>query len=164
MTTSEINFRTLPSRSDLTLKDIIKTLPKECFQQNQRKAWSRALVNVLMVGLGYAGLALAPWYFLPLFWVFTGTGLTGFFVIAHDCGHRSFAKRRWVNDLVGHIFMMPLIYPFHGWRIKHIITIFTLITSNKITPGDQLPPKDTKVGEVLDSQCFKDLPKIAFGG
>ena len=66
MTTSEINFRTLPSRSDLTLKDIIKTLPKECFQQNQRKAWSRALVNVLMVGLGYAGLALAPWYFLPL--------------------------------------------------------------------------------------------------
>jgi len=32
---------------------------------------------------------------------FTGTALTGFFVIAHDCGHRSFAKRRWVNDLVG---------------------------------------------------------------
>ncbi|WP_009634267.1 fatty acid desaturase [Synechocystis sp. PCC 7509] len=119
MTTSAINVSTLPSRSDLTLKDIIKTLPKECFQQNQRKAWSRALINVLMVGLGYVGLAFAPWYFLPLLWVFTGTGLTGFFVIAHDCGHRSFAKRRWVNDLVGHIFMMPLIYPFHGWRIKH---------------------------------------------
>jgi len=42
-----------------------------------------------------------------------------FFVIAHDCGHRSFAKRRWVNDLVGHLFLLPLIYPFHSWRILH---------------------------------------------
>ena len=74
MTTSEINFQSVPSaisKSDISLKDIIKTLPKECFQQNQRKAWSRAIVNVLMVGLGYAGLIYAPWYFLPLLWVFT---------------------------------------------------------------------------------------------
>jgi len=35
-----------------------------------------------------------------------------------DCGHRSFAKQRWVNDLVGHLFML-LIYPFHSWRILH---------------------------------------------
>jgi acyl-lipid omega-6 desaturase (Delta-12 desaturase) len=67
----------------------------------------------------YFSLTIAPWFLLPLAWIFTGTALTGFFVIAHDCGHRSFAKRRWVNDLVGHIFMMPLIYPFHSWRIKH---------------------------------------------
>jgi omega-6 fatty acid desaturase (delta-12 desaturase) len=24
-----------------------------------------------------------------------------------------------VNDLVGHLFMLPLIYPFHSWRILH---------------------------------------------
>lgn len=105
--------------SDLRLKDIIKSLPKECFQQNKRKAWTRALASVFMVALSYFFLAIAPWYLLPLAWIFTGTALTGFFVIGHDCGHRSFAKRRWVNDLVGHLFMMPLIYPFHSWRIKH---------------------------------------------
>ncbi|HCF26482.1 MAG TPA: fatty acid desaturase, partial [Cyanobacteria bacterium UBA11049] len=107
------------SDSDFRLKDIVKTLPKECFQKNRFRAWSRAIANILMVVLGYAGIALAPWYFLPLLWIFTGTALTGFFVIGHDCGHRSFAKRRWVNDLVGHIFMLPLIYPFHSWRILH---------------------------------------------
>ncbi|KJH72049.1 fatty acid desaturase [Aliterella atlantica] len=106
-------------KADITLKNIINTLPKECFQQNRRKAWSKAAINLLLVSLGYAGIALSPWYLLPLAWIFTGTGLTGFFVIAHDCGHRSFAKRRWVNDLVGHLFMLPLIYPFHSWRIKH---------------------------------------------
>jgi acyl-lipid omega-6 desaturase (Delta-12 desaturase) len=105
--------------SPLKLKHIVKALPRECFQKNQTKAWSMLAINVLMVCIGYVGLAIAPWYLLPLVWVFTGTGLTGFFVIGHDCGHRSFAKRRWVNDLVGHIFMLPLIYPFHGWRILH---------------------------------------------
>lgn len=107
------------SNSDIRLKDILKTLPRECFQQDRRKAWSRALTSLLMVGLGYAGIAIAPWFLLPLVWIFTGTALTGFFVIAHDCGHRSFAKRRWVNDLVGHLFLLPLIYPFHSWRILH---------------------------------------------
>jgi omega-6 fatty acid desaturase (delta-12 desaturase) len=105
--------------SDLKLKDIIKTLPRECFAKKPGKAWTGVLLSVLMVGLGYATIAIAPWFLLPLTWIFTGTALTGFFVIAHDCGHRSFANRRWVNDLVGHIMMMPLIYPFHPWRIGH---------------------------------------------
>jgi len=101
------------------LKDILKTLPRECFQQNQLRAWCSLLINVFMVCLGYAGLALSPWFLLPCVWLFTGTALTGFFVIAHDCGHRSFAKRRWVNNLVGHLLMLPLIYPFHSWRLLH---------------------------------------------
>jgi omega-6 fatty acid desaturase (delta-12 desaturase) len=122
MTTSIIKTQEINndlSNSELRLRDIIKTLPKECFQLNRRKAWTQAIINVLMVALGYYSLAISPWFLLPIAWIFTGTALTGFFVIGHDCGHRSFAKRRWVNDLVGHIFMMPLIYPFHSWRIKH---------------------------------------------
>jgi acyl-lipid omega-6 desaturase (Delta-12 desaturase) len=108
-----------PLPADLRLKDILKTLPKECFQKDQTKAWFSVIVNVLMVTLGYVSIAYSPWFLLPFAWIFTGTALTGFFVIGHDCGHRSFAKRRWVNDLVGHLAMMPLIYPFHCWRILH---------------------------------------------
>ncbi|MBW4503270.1 MAG: fatty acid desaturase [Scytonema hyalinum WJT4-NPBG1] len=122
MTTSTINSQKSAydfGNSDLKLKDIIKTLPKECFEQDRRKAWTKVLTSVLMVGLGYFSLTIAPWFLLPLAWIFTGTALTGFFVIGHDCAHRSFAKRRWVNDLVGHFMMMPLIYPFHSWRIQH---------------------------------------------
>lgn len=119
LTTKRPNTASGDSNSEIRLKDIVKSLPKECFIQDSRRAWLRVLTNVLMVVIGYVGLGLAPWYTLPFFWIFTGTALTGFFVIAHDCGHRSFAKRRWVNDLVGHIFMLPLIYPFHSWRILH---------------------------------------------
>lgn len=101
------------------LQDILKTLPRECFERNPRKAWTGVLLNILMVALGYGAIALAPWFLLPFAWIFTGTALTGFFVIGHDGGHRSFAKQTWLNDLVGHLFMLPLIYPFHSWRLLH---------------------------------------------
>lgn len=116
--TLPLNSTVAPS-SPLRLKDILKTLPKHVFQKDMGKAWSMVLVNVLMVGLGYAAVAIAPWFLLPFAWIFLGTALTGFFVLAHDCGHRSFAKRRWVNDVVGHILLLPLLYPFHSWRILH---------------------------------------------
>lgn len=109
----------ISASATLQLKDIIKTLPRECFQKDRRKAWTSVVINVLMVGLGYWAISIAPWYLLPSAWIFTGTALTGLFVIGHDCGHRSFANRKWVNDLVGHLTMLPLIYPFHSWRILH---------------------------------------------
>ena len=122
MTTSIINSHNQPLKveaSDLKLQDIVKSLPKECFKISPFKAWVEVIISVLMVSLGYFTLAVAPLYILPLGWVFTGTALTGFFVIGHDCGHRSFSKSIWVNDLVGYIMFMPLVYPFHPWRICH---------------------------------------------
>lgn len=119
VTTENIANLRLSTDADLRLKDIIKTLPQKCFQKDRRKAWSSVLISILAVTLGYVAIASLPWFLLPFAWIFTGTALTGLFVIAHDCGHRSFAKRRWVNDWVGHILMLPLIYPFHSWRILH---------------------------------------------
>lgn len=124
MTISAIKEQTLSPTSTATtdtlrLKDIVRALPREVFVKNRRKAWALVLVNVLMVCLGYWSLASVPWFLVPPLWIFTGTALTGFFVIGHDCGHRSFANRRWVNDIVGHLAFAPLIYPFHSWRILH---------------------------------------------
>ncbi len=113
------NLKSPQSESDFHLRDIVKTLPREVFIKNQRKAWTAVILNISLVIIGYVGLAFSPWYLLPFCWIFTGTALTGFFVLGHDCGHRSFANRRWVNDWVGHLMFLPLIYPFHGWRLGH---------------------------------------------
>lgn len=147
MTTSTINSQKSAydfGNSNLKLKDIIKSLPRECFEQDRRKAWTKVLLSVLMVGLGYVSLTIAPWFLLPLVWIFTGTALTGFFVIGHDCAHRSFAKRRWVNDLVGHLMMMPLIYPFHSWRIQHN---YHHAHTNKLDEDNAWHPITTKLYE-----------------
>lgn len=42
-----------------------------------------------------------------------------FFVIGHECGHRSFHENNLVEDIVGTLAFMPIIYPFEPWRIKH---------------------------------------------
>lgn len=119
-TTEKFVHASIPSaNANIQLKDVIKTLPKECFQKDRRKAWSSVLITISAVSLGYLGITNLPWFLLPIAWIFTGTALTGLFILAHDCGHRSFAQRRWVNDWVGHILMLPLIYPFHSWRILH---------------------------------------------
>lgn len=104
---------------DLRLKHVIQTLPSELFLKDSRRAWGQVLTSTTMLAIGYFVTTYSPWYLLPLAWVFTGTALTGFFVIGHDCGHRSFSNRKWLNNLVGHLVFLPLIYPFHGWRIGH---------------------------------------------
>ena len=58
--TKEANLNTVSAvtTDTLRLKDILRTLPREVFAKNRRKAWTLVLVNVLMVGLGYWGLSL----------------------------------------------------------------------------------------------------------
>ena len=43
----------------------------------------------------------------------------GLHCIAHDCGHGSFSRSRKLNYAIGHISLLPLIYPFHAWRHVH---------------------------------------------
>lgn len=105
--------------NDLKISDIVRTIPKSCFQKDWRKACVSIGITLSTVAIGYSAIVLSPWFLLPITWFFTGTALTGLFVIAHDCGHRSFAKQRWINDWVGHVMMLPLIYPFHSWRLLH---------------------------------------------
>lgn len=113
------SFRSAQQDNAPQLRNIIQSLPKACFEQDPIQAWKGVALSVLFVALGYGAIIFSSWFLLPLAWILTGTALTGFFVIAHDCGHRSFAKQRWVNDWVGHLFLLPLMYPFHSWRILH---------------------------------------------
>lgn len=106
-------------KSDLKIEDIIKTIPSELFKKNTLKSWVYFWANVIIVVIGYYLLSIAPWFLIPVLWLLVGTGLTGFFVLAHDCGHYMFSKKRWVNHFVGHLLMMPLLYPFHCWRLRH---------------------------------------------
>ncbi|RZB55731.1 Omega-6 fatty acid desaturase, chloroplastic, partial [Glycine soja] len=104
---------------DVTLKDVINSLPKEVFEIDDVKAWKSVLISVTSYALGIFLISKAPWYLLPLAWAWTGTAITGFFVIGHDCAHKSFSSNKLVEDIVGTLAFMPLIYPYEPWRFKH---------------------------------------------
>jgi len=45
--------------------------------------------------------------------------MTGIWVLAHECGHQSFTKYKWLNDSVGWVLHSLLLVPYHSWRITH---------------------------------------------
>eukprot|EP00891_Asterochloris_glomerata_P002645 jgi/Astpho2/2645/Aster-06996 len=104
---------------DVTLGQIIKSMPQEVFEVKPLKAWSAVCITLASVAVSLYLISISPWYMLPLAWAFAGTAFTGFFVVGHDCGHRSFSKNKLLEDIVGTLAFAPLIYPFEPWRIKH---------------------------------------------
>jgi omega-3 fatty acid desaturase (delta-15 desaturase) len=105
-----------------TMNDLMKAIPEECFEKSL--AWSTfyCLRDFAIVALLY--------HFQPNFFEFGLAGkfvwwnVVGFygwclFVVGHDCGHGTFSKYAWVNEIVGHITHAPLLVPYNGWRITH---------------------------------------------
>lgn len=104
---------------DVKVGDIVRTFPKEVYNLDHGKAWRALATTFSSSALAWMFIAAAPWYLLPAAWFVAGTACTGLFVIGHECGHRIFHRNRLVNDMVGHLVMTPLIYPFEPWRIMH---------------------------------------------
>jgi omega-6 fatty acid desaturase (delta-12 desaturase) len=105
--------------SNVTLKDIMDTLPKEVFEKSYFKGAFACLTTFVFTALGMYLIHLAPWYLLPIMWILAGTAACGLFVLGHDCGHRSLFPSVWVNDIVGTVLLSVLVYPYHPWRIQH---------------------------------------------
>lgn len=103
-----------------TLQELKAAIPPECFQPHLGKSFFYFFRDILIIGLLYAvANYLDSWFFWPIFWLMQGTMFWALFVVGHDCGHQSFSKYRWLNDLMGHICHTPILVPYHGWRISH---------------------------------------------
>lgn len=118
---TQFGFRSIGKElpGDVTLQDIIKSMPPEVFELNMWRAWSAVFIAVASFAASLYLISISPAPLLPFAWALSGTAMTGWFVIGHDCGHRSFCKNKLIEDIVGTIMFMPLIYPFDPWRIKH---------------------------------------------
>jgi len=108
-----------PLPKDVTIQQIMDSLPREVYEKSNLKAMMEVTTTFVFTALGLYSIYLSPWYLLPLAWIFTGTAGCGLFVIGHDCGHRSMFTSRFLNDLVGTLTLTLLVYPYHPWRIQH---------------------------------------------
>lgn len=109
-------------RQDLpfTLADVRAAIPDHCFQPNTARSLAYAFWDIgVVTGLFFLAATIDSWWFYPIYWVAQGTMFWALFVIGHDCGHGSFSKYKWLNNLVGHITHSFILVPYHGWRISH---------------------------------------------
>lgn len=103
-----------------TLTDVIRSIPPRCFRRDMRLAYSELALTVIAVTTGFlAAYIVRSVWLLPVFWAYTGTAMTGLFILGHECAHQTFSAHRRVNALIGHLVLLPLLYPYHGWRITH---------------------------------------------
>ncbi|MFQ4146349.1 fatty acid desaturase [Chlorogloeopsis sp. ULAP02] len=113
---SSYEANTLP----FSLGDLKTAIPAECFRPHTGKSLYYFFRDVLCISLLYViALTWDSWFFMPIFWVMQGTMFWALFVVGHDCGHQSFSKHKWLNDLIGHLSHTPILVPYHGWRISH---------------------------------------------
>ena len=109
-----------PIEQPFTLQELKAAIPPHCFQSSVWRSLSYFMRDVAIIsGLYAIAHTLDSWFFWPVFWLIQGTMFWALFVVGHDCGHGSFSRYKWLNNLIGHLCHTPILVPFHGWRISH---------------------------------------------
>lgn len=148
-----------PLPESVTLSQIIQSIPKEAFEKDTSRAVRSIIITLVFTALGLYFISVSPLWLLPVAWFYTGTALTGFFVLGHDCGHRSLIKSIKWNDIIGTIAYLPLLYPFHAWRISHNIHHQN---TNKLDIDTAWQPVTEKI-YVESSNIYKFLHRVTRG-
>ena len=95
-------------------------IPREYMQPSVARGFAGLAVSWSLYIGAIVGIAvLDRWYLVVPLVVIAGLGGWGLHCIAHDCGHGSFSRNRRLNFAIGHLALLPLLYPFHSWRHVH---------------------------------------------
>src|SRR5271168_5071536 len=83
----------------------------------------------------YLCLAVSLWITLPMSALAAGF-LVRIFIIQHDCGHGSFFKSRWANELIGRLCSLTTLTPYG------IVTVTGGV--QRVPPGGCFSSEDPK--------------------
>jgi len=110
-----------------TKREVLAVIPEECFERSLiRSSLSLFLSLAMTVGSGALAYAFIPltWAWLPAWIAYAlvaGTAGTGCWVVAHECGHRAFAKYNWLQDAIGYCLHSGLLVPYFSWQRSHAV-------------------------------------------
>jgi fatty acid desaturase len=129
---------TLDKKDFPSISELRKAIPEHCF----RRSNARSLALVGRDGAIIFALAYFAWFYLPTtpdapgatatatgtlawllswnaYWFVQGCAMTGWWVLAHECGHRGFAESSILCDVVGYILHSFLLVPYFSWQYSH---------------------------------------------
>ena len=103
-----------------SMPQIIRKIPRSCLEPDTEKSFGYFYRNIVLmaISIGLVVWADTWWAGIPLAFLI-GTLLTSFFIVGHDCGHRSFSKSERICNIVGHLSTSWTFWPFHVWRLSH---------------------------------------------
>ncbi|MFY9919176.1 MAG: fatty acid desaturase [Mycobacterium sp.] len=99
---------------------LLEAIPRKYLQPSVIRGFVGFVVSgALYIGAIIGMAVIDRWYVVPPLVAIAGLGGWGLHCVGHDCGHGSFSRNRRLNVAVGHIALLPLLYPFHSWRHMH---------------------------------------------
>ncbi|KAJ8600211.1 hypothetical protein CTAYLR_001917 [Chrysophaeum taylorii] len=111
-----------------TKGEIKAAIPEECFQHSVPIALAHVVRDGLVIAF-FAALAFSclrvhdmravdvvGW---AVYAFFQGAALTGWWVLAHECGHGGFSQYTLLNDIVGWVLHSALFVPYFSWQYSH---------------------------------------------
>lgn len=99
---------------------LVSAIPREYLQPSVARGLGGLAISFGLYAPAVVAIAVVDtWYLIPPLVVIAAIGGWGLHCIGHDCGHGSFSRRRRLNFAVGHVALLPLLYPFHAWRHLH---------------------------------------------
>lgn len=133
-----------------TKREVLAVIPAECFDRSLiRSALSLIVSLAITIGSGALAYAFIPltWAWLPAwiaYAIVAGTAGTGCWVVAHECGHRAFARSNWLQDVIGYILHSSLLVPYFSWQRSHAVHH---ARTNHLDLGEtHVPLRDTTPG------------------
>ena len=133
-----------------TKREVLAVIPAECFDRSLiRSALSLIVSLAITVGSGALAYAFIPltWTWMPAwiaYAIVAGTAGTGCWVVAHECGHRAFARSNWLQDVIGYILHSSLLVPYFSWQRSHAVHH---ARTNHLDLGEtHVPLRDTTPG------------------
>lgn len=112
-------------RRGMGFRELQRLVHPTHFSISPSRAWLGLSRAVVTLALGQACLLASPAQpvlavaLTVVGWIVSSTGLAGFFIVGHECGHQAFSRTPWVNTVVGHLCMSPVLIGFHNWRRAH---------------------------------------------
>ena len=130
-----------------TKAEVLAAIPAECFERSLIKSSFYLFISLTMtIGSGVLAYLFIPltWSWLPVwigYAIVAGTAGTGCWVIAHECGHRAFAKQNWLQDVIGYCLHSIMLVPYFSWQRSHSVHH---ARTNHLDSGEtHVPRRDT---------------------
>ena len=107
--------------TELSLARIKEKIPPHCFEKSLPRSLSYMVRDLLLLSTAFFSFDWfsQTWIGLFLYWNIYGFLMWCVFVVGHDCGHGTFSKYKWINDICGHICHGILFVPYWPWAYSH---------------------------------------------
>ncbi|VDK71226.1 unnamed protein product [Onchocerca ochengi] len=105
-----------------SFEEIRRAVPSSCFEKSLFKSLFYLVFDFIVLYTLYRFVGIFESFgIIGLFIWYCCMGMFGssLFIVGHDCGHGTFSKYTWVNDLFGHIAHAPLLAPYWPWQKSH---------------------------------------------